>query len=84
MVRIDLLKLHLTPGRKSTFMQQCRDVARGYKSSTTSEAAGQYCPGLYRLSIDLFGKVIDLKPLVTHTDIMGCSRLLALTIKLSW
>jgi hypothetical protein len=54
------------PGRKSTFMLQCRDVARDYKSSTSSEADGQYCPGLHRLSIGLLGKVIDLKPFITH------------------
>jgi hypothetical protein len=72
-VRINLLKLHLMPGRKPTFMLQCRDVARDYKSSTTSEADGQYGPGLHRLSIGLLGKVIDLKPLITHTHIVGCS-----------
>jgi hypothetical protein len=83
MVRIDLLKLHLTPRREFTFMLQCRDVAPDYKSSTSSEADGQYCPGLHRLSIDLFGKLIDLKPLVTHTYTMGCSCLLGQTTKVS-
>jgi hypothetical protein len=81
---LDMQKLEQRLGRKFTFMLQCRDVARDFKSSTNSEADGQYCPGLYRLSIHLFGEVIDVKPLITHTDIMGCSRLLALTIKVSF
>jgi hypothetical protein len=55
-VRIDLLNLHLMPGRKSTFMLQCRDVARDYKSSTTSEADDQCGHWFDSLSIDLFGK----------------------------
>jgi hypothetical protein len=66
MVRIDLLKLHLMPGRKSTFMLQSRDVARDFELSTSSKADGQYGPGLHRLPIGFLGKVIDLKPFTTH------------------